>query len=168
MAITSKKVAAIKLKVKKVLKKKKTKKKGRKTRYITGIHISPKCEKPIHYRSGWELTVCQTILDQDPEVLCYSYESVGIPYRSPNLKSTKMRRYFPDFLVSYKNGTRLIVEVKRNDKIKNILTQTKAEACIKWAEKQGIKYQIWGSVEIKAEQVRLTKQSLTTKVTPGK
>jgi hypothetical protein len=137
--------------------KKPAKKKNSKSKYKTGIHISPKCIKPINYRSSWELSVCN-VFDEDPDVLCYSYESVGIPYRSPNIKSTKIRRYFPDFFVTYTNGKRAIIEVKRDDRIANIWTQTKAEACKQWAQKEKIQYQIWGAAEIAQAQFDLIKK----------
>ena len=130
--------------------------------YKTGSHQSPKCLKPFEYKSGWELEVA-IILDQDPDVLCYSYEAVGIPYRSPNVKSTKIRRYFPDFFVSYVDGSRKIIEVKRDDRINNVWTQTKAKACIEWTEKAGIQFQIWGSKEITQAQFQLLGKQIQMK-----
>jgi hypothetical protein len=143
-------------------KKKKTTTKKSKIKYITGTHISSKCSKPINYRSGYELSVIK-VLDEDPNVLCYSYESIGIPYFSPSSRSKKIRRYFPDFFVSYMDGTKLIIEVKRDDQINNIWVKAKAKACKEWAEKAGIKYQIWGTCEIAQAQLSVLEKKVQTK-----
>lgn len=128
-------------------------KRRRRRHYKTGVHISPKCSKPIEYRSGWELVVCKW-LDINPEVEAYAYEAVIIPYKlNPN--SSKVRKYFPDFFVKFKDGTKLIVEVKRDDRIRNAGVQKKAAAAEAWCASHGFVYQIWGKNHV----IRL--QSLT-------
>jgi len=115
----------------------------RKGRYITGTHISPKCSKPVEYRSGWEKTICD-YLDNDPTVLAYAYESVEINYTS-NLTSKKVRRYFPDFLVWYADGKVKMVEVKRENMLTNLRVQKKAAAAKLWcaAQTPPISYEFW-------------------------
>lgn len=141
-------------------KKKASKKKRRKKggRYHTGVHNSPKCPTPVNYRSGWELTVCH-YLDADPTVIQYTYESVIITYTA-NLRSKKIRKYFPDFMVFYKNGTVKMVEVKRQNMLSNPKVQKKAEAARLWCEKQNppIQYEFWTDNVVlplqKAEKIR--------------
>jgi hypothetical protein len=148
-----------------ISKKKKGKKRG--GRYKTGIYNSPKCSKPVAYRSGWELEVCQEILDKDPEVLKFEYESLGIPYIA-NPRSGKTRRYFPDFFVYYASGRRLIVEVKRDDKVQTVRVQKKAQACIDWCEKESkrlnvkVEYEIWSSKKIKLIKEQVQNNQKTT------
>lgn len=119
------------------------KKRRKKSRYHTGIHVSPKCQTPINYRSGWEKTICE-YLDADPSVVQYAYESVVIEYTS-NQKSKRLRKYLPDFLVVYKDGRIKMVEVKRQNMLTNIKVQKKAEAAIAWCAKQNppIQYEFW-------------------------
>lgn len=131
--------------------KSKPKKKKKKSRFHRGLHISPKCTEPIHYRSGWELTVAQT-LDLDDEVESYFYEAIKIPYL-PHLKSKKPRTYIPDFFIVYRNGTAKLVEVKQKRMLNNRLVMKKAEAGKLWAGNQktfATTYEFWTDDLIKA------------------
>jgi len=119
----------------------KTKRKKRKRHYITGTHHSPKCSTPINYRSSWELTVAQ-YLDQNPDVLSYEYESINIRYAVAG----RYRTYTPDFLVLYKTGKKVIVEVKRADKLTDRKVIAKATATRKWLKENKLEdyeYQFW-------------------------
>lgn len=105
--------------------------------------MSVKCKKPIGYRSGWERAVC-LYLDSNPQVTEYFYEEVIIPYLS-NTKSTKIRKYFPDFIVVFKDGTKKMIEVKRQNQVDNIRVQKKATAAIAWCARQNppMTYEFW-------------------------
>lgn len=139
--------------------KKKTRRK-RKGRYKTGIYRSKKCILPIKYRSSWEKEVCK-FLDADPNVLEYGYECVSIPYIS-NLRTKKVRLYFPDFLVTYVNGTKKLIEVKRKDKLNDPKVLKKAEAAREWSKKQGIEYEFWTNQTILAIK-KINEGNLKTK-----
>ena len=126
--------------------KKPIKRRKRKRHYITGIHHSPKCPTPIKYRSGWELTVAK-YLDQDPDVLSYEYESLTIRYAIAG----RYRDYTPDFLVLYKSGKKVIVEVKRADKLTDRKVIAKATATRKWLRENKLDdydYQFWTNAVI--------------------
>jgi len=128
--------------IKKVTKRKRKRKKH----YITGIHHSPKCPTPINYRSGWELTVA-LYLDQNPEVLLYEYESINIRYAVAG----RYRTYTPDFLIVYKDGKKVIVEVKRADKLTDRKVIAKATATRKWLKENKLidyDYQFWSDAVI--------------------
>jgi len=118
--------------------------KRRKTRYKTGIHVSPKCTSPIAYRSSLEKAVC-CCLDENELVVKYSYEQLIIPYKS-NIRTARIRRYFPDFLVEYVDGKKKLVEVKRENQLNNPYVKKKAEAAILWCkehEDQNLTYEFW-------------------------
>ena len=118
----------------------------RKRHYITGIHHSPKCPTPIKYRSGWEHTVA-LYLDQDPNVLSYEYESINIRYAIAG----KYRTYTPDFLILYKDGKKVIVEVKRADKLTDRKVIAKATATRKWLKENKLddySYEFWTNAVI--------------------
>lgn len=122
------------------IKKKPTRRK-RKRHYITGTHHSPKCPTPINYRSSWELTVAQ-YLDQCPDVVAYQYESFVIRYAVAG----RYRNYYPDFLVLYKSGKKVIVEVKREDKLTDRKVVAKAIATRKWLKENKLVdyvYEFW-------------------------
>jgi hypothetical protein len=122
------------------------KKRRKKKKYKTGVHHSPKCATPIEYRSGWEKEVC-IFLDNDPNVVEYGYECVTIQYVS-NTRTGKIRTYFPDFLVTYKDGTKKLIEVKRQDKLADPKVLKKAKAAEKWAEKENVAYEFWTNTMI--------------------
>jgi hypothetical protein len=124
------------------------KRRKRKRHYKTGIYNSPKCKTPIKYRSGWELEVAK-YLDFDVNVIEYGYECVAIEYVA-NIRTGKVRSYYPDFLISYKDGLVKLVEVKRKDKLNDPKVLKKAEAAEKWCEKKGIKYEFWTNTMIEA------------------
>ncbi len=54
----------------------------------------------IEYRSSWELNFMK-YLDRNPNVIQWMSEERAIWYSDPVAK--KKRRYFPDFIVNYKN-----------------------------------------------------------------
>jgi len=120
----------------------KYKRRRKKRHYKTGVHNSPKCSSPIKYRSGWELAIC-IYIDEDPNVIEYSYEPFKIPYIS-NKKCAKIRNYIPDFLITYKDGHKILAEVKRQDKLNDLIVKKKIEAGKQWAAQQkNITYQLW-------------------------
>lgn len=111
-------------------------KRKKKKRYKTGTHFSSKCKTPINYRSSWELIFC-IYLDSSPNILEYEYESIKIPYIS-NIKTKKVRNYIPDFLVKYIDGTKALIEIKRQNKLNDKTVQKKAQAAEKWVKENGI------------------------------
>jgi len=68
---------------------------------------------PVICRSSWERTMCQ-YFDTHPNVLFWASESLHIPYVNPFTK--KIAKYYPDFLVIFKdkNGKQRkeIIEIK--------------------------------------------------------
>lgn len=131
----------------------------RKSHYITGIHHSPKCPTPIKYRSGWEYTVA-LYLDLDPNVLSYEYESINIRYAIAG----RYRTYIPDFLILYKDGKKVIVEVKRADKLTDRKVIAKATATRKWLKENKLDdydYQFWTGELIKTLQKLLEAKEKT-------
>ena len=123
--------------------KKKASKRKRKSRYKTGFHYSPKCKNDkgiFEYRSGWEETFSFD-LDSDSSVLEYEYETIKIPYILNN-KTGKIRYYIPDFIVTYKDGRKVIYEIKNTSAAKNIMVVKKAKAAELWAQRNGYQYKM--------------------------
>ena len=124
-------------------KKKKKKKRGR---YQRGIHISPTAG-PCKYRSGWEAAYMKH-LDSDPEVELWTYEQTIIEYIS-NIRTKKIRKYYPDFYVKYRDGREVIVEVKPKRKLEQVSIKKKTGAALIWCAARGMTYQILTEVELK-------------------
>lgn len=118
--------------------------------YMSGKFTSKKSPFPIMFRSGWEKIVCG-FFDTSDEVLCYVYEPFYIVYGYSTTKTKKVsvKKYYPDFLVLMKDGSVRIIEVKREDKLKDRKVVAKARAAREWSENQNIKYTIWTLEQIK-------------------
>ena len=106
--------------------------------------------RQIIYRSSWELT-CMKWLDLREDVQKWSSEEKAIPYYDPIQK--KWRRYFPDFIIKYKNRDGIMmtemIEVKpkkdvigppenpkRRTKSWAMAVQTYVTNCAKWKAAQ--------------------------------
>ena len=125
----------------------KRKKRKRKGHYKTGTHTSPKAGD-CNYRSGWELEYMQ-YLDANSDVISYTYEQVIVAYIS-NIRSGKLRKYFPDFLVEYSSGVKKLVEIKPKKRLDQVKVQKKLEAAKLWCEEHGAILEIVTEVELKA------------------
>ena len=76
---------------------------------ISGHHDSPLAGR-IYYRSLFEFAAYLLLDEQTLDVATYAAEPFSIPYVSPDDGS--QREYFPDVLVTYHDGTRLLIEIK--------------------------------------------------------
>ena len=76
----------------------------------------------ILYRSSWELKVMSN-LDKADNVETWSSEELSIPYISP--LDGKRHRYFVDFVVKYKDGKTVLIEVKPDKQTRPPEVQTK-------------------------------------------
>ena len=133
---------------------KKKRKGGRRRRrhYITGTYNSTKCTSgPINYRSSWELSVAQ-YLDLDTTVATYQYEALQVPY----LFRGKTHTYYPDFIVQYNNGKKVVIEVKRKDKLLDLKVVAKQKAVKVWCASNGYEYVFWTNLMIEAIRKSLT------------
>ena len=124
----------------------KKKRKKRKGHYIRGTYTSPIAGE-CKYRSGWELKV-MVYLDENPEVEMWSYEKTVIEYVS-NVRTKKIRKYYPDFFVKYKDGRVELIEVKPKRKLEQAVVKKKAEAARLWCEVNGLTYKILTELELK-------------------
>lgn len=125
---------------------KKKSKKKKKSRYHRGIYLSNFAGE-CKYRSGWELKVMQ-YLDGNDEVEFWTYEKTIIEYIS-NIKTRKIRRYYPDFFVKYKDGRVEVIEVKQKRKLDQKIVKKKTEAANEWCLQRGYSYKIITEIELK-------------------
>jgi len=125
----------------------KPRKRRKSRRAKRGIHVSPKCLEPIHYRSSWELKYA-LYLDNNPLVVSYRYEPYSIPYVS-NVRTGRVRQYWPDFEIVQSCGLRVLVEIKPIKKMsqpRNIKKRLAAEA---FCSVTGTKYEIVTEIELR-------------------
>ena len=124
----------------------KKKKRKRKGRYQRGIHSSPIAGE-CKYRSGWEQKY-MVYLDDNPEVASWSYEKLVIEYVS-NKKTKKIRKYYPDFQIEYKDGRKVVVEIKPSRKLQQATVVKKIRAAKEWCTEHDMVYKILTEIELK-------------------
>jgi TnsA endonuclease N terminal len=87
-------------------------------------------------------------LDSDPAVEHWTYEQTPIEYIS-NIRTKKIRCYYPDFYVKYLDGREEIVEVKPKRKLDQATVKKKAEAARQWCSGRGMTYRMLTEIELK-------------------
>lgn len=96
----------------------------------------------------WELEFLQW-LDEQPDVVEVMYEKLYITYIS-NKRSGRTRRYYPDFVVTWADGRREILEVKPKRRVAGRTVQKKAAAATAWAAQNGATYRFVTEVDLRA------------------
>jgi hypothetical protein len=87
-------------------------------------------------------------LDSNSEVKTWSYEKTVIEYTS-NQKTKKIRKYYPDFLVEFKDGTKSLIEIKQKRKLEQATVKKKATAARAWCVEHGATYKLLTEIELK-------------------
>ena len=126
--------------------KKPRKKRKRRGHYHRGTHISPVAGE-CKYRSGWEQKY-MVYLDENPNVASWSYEKLVIEYMS-NQKTKKIRKYYPDFQVEYKDGTKVVIEIKPSRKLQHMTVIKKVRAAKEWCTAHNVTYKVLTEIELK-------------------
>jgi hypothetical protein len=124
----------------------KRKKTRRRRGYHRGLHVSPFAGE-CKFRSSWEEKYMQ-LLDTDPNVSTWSYEKLIIEYVS-NQRTGKVRKYYPDFLIEMKDGTKLVVEIKQRRKLDNLIVKKKIIAATEWCLVHGATYKVLTEIELR-------------------
>lgn len=105
-----------------------------------GCYISTKTMKEMKYKSSYEESYMM-YLDKTPEVVTYDYEPFIIKYN-------ECRRYIPDFLVEYQNGTMELVEIKGMHLLYKQSTKDKILAGKQYSEDNGLSYRVLTNKDI--------------------
>lgn len=125
----------------------KKRKKKRKGHYHRGEYTSTKTGQVCRFRSGWEEKY-MVHLDTNPDVETWSYEQTIIEYIS-NIRTKKVRKYYPDFYVRYSDGRTEIVELKPKRKLEQAVVKKKTRAAIIWCVANMMTFRILTEVELK-------------------
>jgi hypothetical protein len=123
-------------------KKKRKKKRG----YHRGLYVSPIAGE-CKFRSSWEEKYMK-YLDSNVEVSKWSYESFFIEYLS-NKSTGKTRKYYPDFLVEMKDGSKFVVEIKQKRKLEQLIVRKKTKAAEEWCVTHGATYKLLTEIELR-------------------
>jgi dCMP deaminase len=111
------------------------------SRYKKGYYISMRNGKKMWYDSSWELKRMKK-LDNDKNVIEWSKNKLKIKYKG---EDGNYHIYTPDLLVIYKDGTRVIEEIKGRMTTRDVL---KMEYAIPFLKKMNIKYRLIQKIDI--------------------
>lgn len=87
-------------------------------------------------------------LDENPDVISWSYEKLIIEYVS-NKKTKKIRKYYPDFQIEYKDGTKVVIEIKPSRKLEQSIVIKKIRAAKEWCTAHDMTYKVLTEIELK-------------------
>lgn len=116
--------------------------------YIKGYYISEKAiKRKMYYRSSYELLFMK-LSDIDDNVITYEYEPFYIKYNIG-------KRYLPDFIVHFKDGSKTIIEIK-SDYTKNLKNFKEKEKIARiYCETNNMIYKIYTLEDIKEYEKKL-------------
>lgn len=100
--------------------------------------IPKKGRTEIGFRSLWEKHAMR-LLDESSSVLSFQYEPLGVPY----IWQGKNRFTIPDFLVKMVDDSTVMIEVKPKGYTYNVKERAKADACTRFCDLSGWKYEVW-------------------------
>lgn len=106
----------------------------------TGFYTSMKTKIKMRYRSYYERKI-MVALDYDPNVSYYEYEPFSIKYNV-------CKRYIPDFLITYSDKSKKLIEIK-GYVINNDIFILKNEAAKKYCEENKITFEVWKCDKVK-------------------
>jgi len=128
---------------------------GYKTRHVTGVYNCKKCKDAVRFKSSWELTAMM-FWDDQIDVESYKYEPFIF-----NIGNN--RRTIPDFLITYTDGRKEIVEIKPTAISKLSTISEKLDLTKKAVEKTGISYRLIGN-EIINEMKQCLGEAITNEI----
>lgn len=109
-----------------------------------GELFAAKAERLIPYRSLFERRAIEQ-LEADPAVESFQFEPIRIPYvyghRDDGL--LQRRNYIPDFLIRYRDGRTVLVEVKPTAFIGAAINVAKFAAAREHCDSQGWSFEVW-------------------------
>jgi len=97
------------------------------------------------YRSSWELKLMKWC-DMNPDIEYWTCEPFAIQYVSP--KDNKVHRYFPDFLVKFKDGKKVLIEVKPESQHEDPVNLAKWEAAKKFCRMHDLIWRVMGETAL--------------------
>lgn len=106
--------------------------------FCKGTYHSTKTNKDIYFKSSWEKTALE-YLDKNKDVVSFMYEPFSLAYYCDFHK----RHYTPDLLITYKDGTQKLVEIKPSYYLDAGVNKAKFDSAQKYCNDKGIIFEVW-------------------------
>ena len=116
-----------------------------------GEVFSTKANRKISYRSSWEKRAIE-LLEDDPDVTSFQFEPMRIPYMRVEGGREHLRNYVPDFLVTYANGQKVLIEVKPECYLDAGVNVAKFAAAREWCEQNAATFRVWTQTDLGMER----------------
>jgi hypothetical protein len=114
--------------------------------YKRGYFNSTKNNNTFFYRSSYELIALEK-LELNPLVKAYDSPLFWIEYLNP--EDNKIHKYYPDFLIEYTNGEKVLTEVKTEYESKRPVVQAKSYAAKQYCQEHNItRFECWTEKEL--------------------
>jgi hypothetical protein len=135
----------------------------RRRKYKTGFYKSKKTDKRMAYRSSYELRMMKC-LDLDDCVESYEYEETVIKHVRNRVLTDdqiraagdkKFRSYTPDFIITFNDGRKIMIEVKSEVMLHSSSTQRKKVLGEVYCSMHDMKYHIWTLHDIIPYEMKL-------------
>jgi len=97
------------------------------------------------YRSSWELKLMKWC-DVNIDVEYWTTEPFAIPYVKPT--DNQIHRYFPDFLIKFKDGTKWLIEIKPQNQWGDPINIAKWNSAKEFCSKNGLIFRVMGEKEL--------------------
>lgn len=118
--------------------------------FIKGQYYSEKNKQLLNYRSNYELHAYQ-LLEKMYMVVKYEVEPFSIKYRRG---FDDIREYIPDILITYKDRSKELVEVKPECRLDDDIVQKKFRATIQWCRANNVSFSFWTEDQVFKEKIR--------------
>lgn len=113
-----------------------------------GEFFASKANRVIPYRSSFELRAIKK-LEEDENVVSFKFESIRISYYySAEDDRLRKRHYIPDFLVSYKDGRNIIIEIKPECYLQTAINVAKFASARIFCDENNFDFQVWTQKDI--------------------
>jgi len=97
------------------------------------------------YRSSWELKLMKWC-DSNADVEYWTTEPFAVPYVKPT--DNQIHRYFPDFLIKFKDGTKWLIEIKPQNQWDDPINIAKWNSAKEFCLKNGLIFRVMGEKEL--------------------
>ena len=115
--------------------------------WCEGRHVDTVKAGRVWVRSSWEFQAALK-LDSDPSVVTFAVEPCKIPYQRWEGERFHTRHYVPDFLATFVDGKRKLIEVKPKCHLKAAINEAKFAAARERCAQEGWEFEVWSSKEV--------------------
>ena len=109
---------------------------------VHGMFYSKKNDKHFRFDSSWELSRMMIMDSDDNDIVAFSKNPIRLGYKL----NGERHYYWPDFLIEYKNGDRVLEEIKPDGLSRTLEAKEKFRVADIYCEANGMKFRVLRSI----------------------